>query len=139
MRISDWSSDVGSSDLVSSGAHRDSDIGGGERRGIVNAVTRHGDAAAFALKCLDLPMLVFGRDIGLDLVDPKLACNSLGGRAAVTGEHHDANAAVVNSPDRSGRGWLDGVSHGQQPSRRAVRSEEHTSELQSLMRISYDA
>src|SRR3546814_2322454 len=88
-------------------------------------------------------MLVFGRDIGLDLVDPKLACNSLGGRAAVTGEHHDANAAVVNSPDRSGRGWLDGVSHGQQPSRRAVdrnehhRSEEHTSELQSLMRISY--
>src|SRR3546814_2292465 len=101
-------------------------------------------------------MLVFGRDIGLDLVDPKLACNSLGGRAAVTGEHHDANAAVVNSPDRSGRGWLDGVSHGQQPSRRAVdrnehhrpalsatflrgpaRSEEHTSELQSLMSISY--
>src|SRR3546814_5887206 len=70
-------------------------------------------------------MLVFGRDIGLDLVDPKLACNSLGGRAAVTGEHHDANAAVVNSPDRSGRGWLDGVSHGQQPSRRAVDRNEH--------------
>src|SRR3546814_13094254 len=70
-------------------------------------------------------MLVFGRDIGLDLVDPKLACNSLGGRAAVTGEHHDATAAVVNSPDRSGRGWLDGVSHGQQPSRRAVDRNEH--------------
>src|SRR3546814_4312364 len=32
---------------------------------------------------------------------------------------------LVNSPDRSGRGWLDGVSHGQQPSRRAVDRNEH--------------
>src|SRR3546814_12985114 len=117
MRISDWSSDVCSSDLVSSGAHRDADIGGGERRGIVNAVTRHGDAAAFALKCPDLPMLVFRRDIGLDLVDPKLAYNSLRGRAAVPSQPPAPPAAVAASPARLDRALLDGLGQRTQPSR----------------------
>src|SRR3546814_8593597 len=43
------------------------------------------------------------------------------------GDHRDGAAALRAAPDRGGRCVGSGV-----------RSEEHTSELQSLMRISYD-
>src|SRR3546814_2798645 len=93
MRISDWSSDVCSSDL---GARPD------RPRGI-------GGRGRAALRC----SLPFGR--GFVPHHSGCATNFLRG-AAATGD------------DPSGP--------SQQPGR-TLRSEEHTSELQSLMRISY--
>src|SRR3546814_5457214 len=78
--------------LFRSRAHGDADIGLRQRRGIVDAIARHGDLAAFALKLPDDARLVLRKHVGADLVDAEP---------------------------------------------RGDRSEEHTSELQSLMRISY--
>src|SRR3546814_1808846 len=113
MRISDWSSDVCSSDLTvaplvyrpapsrcgrSDDAERDR---AGDRRGLVRP---------------DRPLRGAGDD------------------------RSDAAAAGV-SGDRRRPGWVAGGRPcGRPPHRRrpgAARSEEHTSELQSLMRISY--
>src|SRR3546814_6211171 len=96
MRISDWSSDVCSSDL--------------DRNGI--RPTRRSDSRG-----------------GGDVVGGgnRRYCRFLGGGAATGDEyrHRAAGPPLVRRPDglRSGRG--------------GDRSEEHTSELQSLMRISY--
>src|SRR3546814_2355892 len=60
-----------------------------------------------------------------------------GGRR-VDGEHTDAQLPLAERPDerRGGRRLADARAPGQPDDPRA-RSEEHTSELQSLMRISY--
>src|SRR3546814_10720907 len=104
MRISDWSSDVCSSDLA--------DIGSGQGRRIVDAVAGHGNHPAFTLEPGDYGALLVRQDLGLDLIDPKPPSNRLGGRAVVARQHDDPDALCL-------------------------RSEEHTSELQSLIRLSY--
>src|SRR3546814_7135285 len=101
MRISDWSSDVCSSDLRRSG-----DVPGGDRRSL----------EADQLQLPDFP----GRSAG----DPALAHRGGGDRrrgAAAPLLDHRLPAALAD----------DLLPHRRQ------RSEEHTSELQSLMRISY--
>src|SRR3546814_6295952 len=108
MRISDWSSDVCSSDLESmqrlrvrpAGSH-----GGGDGAG--NLRVRGQDR-------LDLAQLdPVPLDLHLEVLTPEELdrCRRVGRRAGVGTE----SAEIA----------------------RAVRSEEHTSELQSLMRISY--
>src|SRR3546814_6004673 len=61
--------------------------------------------------------------------DPAVAqadfARGMGGDVAVVGHQHHGLAALVHFVDQA------------QHVRRALRSEEHTSELQSLMRISY--
>ena len=58
-------------DIGAGDAHRDPDIGGLERRRIVDAVAGHRHDLAAALEALDDPQLVFGIDprIHLNLVD----------------------------------------------------------------------
>src|SRR3546814_6478684 len=103
MRISDWSSDVCSSDL-------------------------------FGLVLLHDRALFLRQHLGLDLIDAELARNGLGGRPVVAGEHDDPQAVRAELPYGLRRGLLDRVRDADQA---GDRSEEHTSELQSLMRISY--
>src|SRR3546814_15537672 len=55
--------------LFRSRAHGDADIGLRQRRGIVDAIARHGDLAAFALKLPDDARLVLRKHVGADLVD----------------------------------------------------------------------
>src|SRR3546814_2257786 len=103
MRISDWSSDVCSSDLNA-----------GDRRQAVHGLRQH-EARWHGPGPLDLP-----------------------------DDHRGQWRADM---DAGGRGWRHRVSlyprqrdHGErawQPESSCIRSEEHTSELQSLMRISY--
>src|SRR3546814_10847952 len=97
MRISDWSSDVCSSDL-----HHRSQLAGVSGHGKANS--SGGNAAEIRLHARDLVAgsLKAGDFTLLDDIDTQSV-----GRPGVT------------------------------PSHRIVRSEEHTSELQSLMRISY--
>src|SRR3546814_2537543 len=108
MRISDWSSDVCSSDLL--GAHHvfDGLRGGGLRQerseiaGVAGA-HRHADLA-----------------FGLEAPDAR--------SVARTRIHHQERAFLRIDLD---------VGRRQDAQQAVIRSEEHTSELQSLIRISY--
>src|SRR3546814_1669620 len=92
MRISDWSSDVCSSDLFTRTTAKGIEVVGGAAKG----------RAIIILNPADPPMIMRDTIFTLtDLVDESLVC--------------DAVKAMVAE----------------------VRSEEHTSELQSLMRNSY--
>ena len=83
---------------VGAGAHGDADVGGGERRRVVDAVAGHGDDAAFAAQPLDHRRLAVRQHLGLDLVDAEIARDRLRGRAVVAGEHHDAQARRGAAP-----------------------------------------
>src|SRR3546814_3438932 len=113
MRISDWSSDVCSSDLyvpriprvapTAKAVHRpvDAPVRGGEQPAALHAAFQVG---------VDNPL-----DLGFGTLV----------------HHAPARAAVLAAVDALFRHHrIDGIGHG-------ARSEEHTSELQSLMRISY--
>src|SRR3546814_9097418 len=112
MRISDWSSDVCSSDL---GAATRS----ARHLGRADAAGDHtGDGADRAVR-LALSRVEQGRDLyaRLGSLDQDRACHLVGPVA----HHHLPRRGDVARHARA----------------RSVRSEEHTSELQSLMRISY--
>src|SRR3546814_5563347 len=112
MRISDWSSDVCSSDLSTSADRRNGEPG-----------TIDGQAGLH-------------RGIG-----PARAHGGAGGDREQHGERLDHRVQGRSRPVRpalSDRpGARDAPSHLRRGDRRRSRSEEHTSELQSLMRISY--
>src|SRR3546814_5889346 len=98
MRISDWSSDVCSSDLVPPVV---GEVGAGDDE-------QHPGRAG---------------DVGEGRAQPAHDAASSHAHADREGEQNERHAEAV------------GHEHGD--ARRQVRSEEHTSELQSLMRISY--
>src|SRR3546814_9120067 len=125
MRISDWSSDVCSSDLAP---------------GLAALHGVHGqdvaDAAAEERK--------FARDVRAghpfhlpDRGDPQLA---VVGRVVVGQDPDEAPVFASAHVQATGsHGWAPGREVGEVsvPALRPLRSEEHPSELQSLMRISY--
>src|SRR3546814_1340384 len=100
MRISDWSSDVCSSDLLGDAAARSACRHRGGHRGDLGAVRRQGCPPGGARRCIAAPGLCRPR------------------------------------PPHPGAGEP-AVERRQVLRRKGGRSEEHTSELQSLMRISY--
>src|SRR3546814_4420987 len=105
MRISDWSSDVCSSDLWPSCLRHRNGVSPPSRARVKNIVTRLG-------KCSSVRIVSPG----------------------------SADAAFDQEPSalrRTGKTLCRAGSHCICNAREAVRSEEHTSELQSLMRISY--
>src|SRR3546814_3239020 len=103
MRISDWSSDVCSSDLgPSARAERD----------CRPPKKRSGKSGT--------PTRIRPTSAGSHAGQPEIRrC-----RADARGNRHDRRSKAGRGPCRTAAGWQ-------------VRSEEHTSELQSLMRISY--
>src|SRR3546814_5048457 len=131
MRISDWSSDVCSSDLPEVGTLRSDPLQ--ERANRQRRAARL-DGPDFRLQCL----LQLGT---VDQQRPGQARHQQRRRAqqeqrqvdaAQAAIQHDAVPAqkVMSVPSQNTRPSL--------PSSFTDRSEEHTSELQSLMRISYD-
>src|SRR3546814_10775764 len=118
MRISDWSSDVCSSDLGDDGADLLSGGAGDDvLLGLAGADTLHGGAG------IDV-FVVGDGDTVLDWAAGEELI--LDGAVALTAARI-TRAGDVLSIDTDGDGTTDAT----------VRSEEHTSELQSLMRISY--
>src|SRR3546814_6927590 len=115
MRISDWSSVVCSSDLRASGLHG---VLGQAKRGIVLDLKKP-EAVALA-RALAAKSDVLIENYATGVMD------RLGlGAEAVRAASPDLIYVSASGFGRTG------------PQARAVRSEEHTSELQSLMRISY--
>ena len=63
---------------VGAGAHRQAEVGLGQRGGVVHAVADHGDDLALALQPADDVDLVLGQHLGDDLVDADLGGDPLG-------------------------------------------------------------
>src|SRR3546814_2713976 len=106
MRISDWSSDVCSSDLRGAG---------GERR-------QHDDGALAALhRKAEVHRLALAQQQGVE----------------VPCEEREQNSADENQRRRQRHAAPGDAAEAAEQPVVQVRSEEHTSELQSLMRISY--
>src|SRR3546814_3361386 len=124
MRISDWSSDVCSSDLQVYGSTADYGL---RHRGLREGVGRHDrgsrlfPAARWRGKS--------GIQSSLRLVDGQRHANHAG-----RGNKHIRRLAT-EMPRNPRRDSLD--SRAPAIAGEGIRSEEHTSELQSLMRISY--
>ena len=85
-----------------SGVHRDPDIRLREGRGVVGAVTGHGDEVAALLLATDELQLVLRRRFGQVVVDTGLGGDRLGRERVVAGDHHraDAHPAHVGEPGR---------------------------------------
>src|SRR3546814_5558296 len=128
MRISDWSSDVCSSDLEVAERLR-----GGVRRQLTQVVDRRGARAQRLDRVLgevadaQVRMRVALAGQRLEFADQRLDQRRLAG--AVGAEQADAVAGFEAEADV--------VEDGDPLHLLGSRSEEHTSELQSLMRISY--
>src|SRR3546814_1621962 len=120
MRISDWSSDVCSSDLSQSL--------GDDLRGVQGAPVGAGDDAADPASGEAPGHLV---RLALALLG-ELRIDDAGVDAGAGEVHVEVRLPVADQDHRSVRGPSSRLS-----ARLSSRSEEHTSELQSLMRISY--
>src|SRR3546814_5708245 len=126
MRISDWSSDVCSSDLEDDERQRTDDIGG--RFGF----RRHGLDLEPHLGALSEHVRKIGEGFG-----------QVAARLALNGKRDDEELELGRA--EAVGGFLKRLLHGaadadavcDRAELGADRSEEHTSELQSLMRISY--
>ena len=80
---------------VGAGAHRDADVGLGQRRRVVDAVAGHRDDAALGLQPLDRFGFLVGQHLGATSSSPSLPRHGLGRRPVVAGEHDDAEALGV--------------------------------------------
>src|SRR3546814_9801490 len=130
MRISDWSSDVCSSDLV--------EIGDAKLGFQVEAAGLRQQLAELVDRPLPVPGEVRGALAGAGRREDigGAAARRLGGgeELALIGlADGDVGSREVAQDQGSGQR----AHRGGRPGRPIIRSEEHTSELQSLMRISY--
>ena len=69
--------------------------------------------------------LVLRQNFGDHFVNLKFSGDGLGGRAAVAGQHHDADAVRVQLANRFGGGLLDGIGDGEQSRDFVLDDHEH--------------
>src|SRR5690606_8750657 len=77
---------------VGAGSHREPEVGGGERRGIVDAVTDHGDDLALGLESAYDVDLVGGQDARDDALDPDRGRDGTRCALVVTGDQQRGQA-----------------------------------------------
>src|SRR3546814_7898236 len=118
MRISDWSSDVCSSDLVE---EREVDVHAFELQSAADLLDAGKPLLRLRVEC---GSGTYVRSLVRDLGE-ELGC----------GAHVAEMRRLWVDPFREPRLWT--LEALQAPDERGERSEEHTSELQSIMRISY--
>jgi hypothetical protein len=106
---------------VRPGPDGDPDVGGGQGRGIVHAVSHHGDPLPLLLEFPDLGRLVLGEDLCEDGVDPQFLRHRIGHGPGVAGEHGHLDAPLLEGADRLPALLADGVGHGEDRQRLASR------------------
>jgi hypothetical protein len=74
---------------ICTSANRNADVGLCQGWSVVDAITNHGNFAAFCLQCRDLFDLVARQQISKYLVDASLLCNCYSGRLVIAGLHGD--------------------------------------------------
>src|SRR3546814_4649452 len=129
MRISDWSSDVCSSDLQGNDTH---DEGDGGHQNWPQAQTAGFDGRLDG--CCALQFQLAGE---LHDQDGVLAGQTHQDHQTYLGEDIVVATRQPNAGQRGQYAHGHDKNHRQRQGQAFVRSEEHTSELQSLMRISY--
>ena len=87
---------------VGARAHRDADVRLRERGGVIDAVARHRHEPPLACSRLTTSPFWSGSTSAIDLVDAERLRHGLGGRPAVAGQHHDADAFALQGVDRFG-------------------------------------
>ena len=70
---------------IGAGANRDTEIGLGKRRGVVDAVADHRHRLAFGLQVAHFGRLLVREDLGEHMINCSLLCDRLGSRAIVAG------------------------------------------------------
>src|SRR3546814_3044272 len=120
MRISDWSSDVCSSDLCDHGGNSDREYGWFDFRSMVGKEGWSGATLRF-FERVSQPRVEFSRDSFGRSYPVEQSWDNLPLRRLIDAKVRvlDRHNEKLDIPDEQ------------------LRSEEHTSELQSLMRISY--
>src|SRR3546814_3052808 len=117
MRISDWSSDVCSSDLIDV---VEAEVLPDQKSAVVLRLQREGRIVAMAGDGVNDAPALAAADVGIAM-------------------GHGTDVAMESAGVTLLKGDLNGIVRARQLSEATManRSEEHTSELQSLMRISY--
>ncbi|CKS19030.1 Uncharacterised protein [Mycobacterium tuberculosis] len=112
-------------DVGSGKAHGDPDIGGGQRRGVVDAVADHPDDVAVVLQLAHRRELVLRHDLGAPLINPQFVGDNLGDLRVVAGEHDDpANPIGPQLRQHLGRLRTHLVAQADQADQRAVHREQ---------------
>jgi hypothetical protein len=120
-RVGAHQHDVGGLDRhVGAGPDRDPDIGGGQRRRVVDPVADHRHAGTLRLQPAHLGRLVPGKHLGDDGVDAEFAGDPLRGGGVVPGEHDDPGAESVQFLDREAGRRAGRVGDREQPGHRTV-------------------
>jgi hypothetical protein len=90
---------------VGAGAHREAEVGLGERGGVVDAVADHGHDPALVLQSADDVDLVLGQDLGDDVVDADLGGDGRAARSlspvSSTGRRPSARSSAIASAEVS--------------------------------------
>ncbi len=76
-------------------AHRDTDIGFGQRGSIIDTISGHRNHVAFTLETPNDGIFLIGQYVGFHLSDAELAGDRLCGGAIVAGQHDDADALAA--------------------------------------------
>src|SRR3546814_8149117 len=118
MRISDWSSDVYSSDLLGSGQELEVDV-------VQHRLGRAGEGLCQPLHHIRILIAGHACSVGI------LVCGIARGFSEARPHWQTCWSGLSRAPPSSRSPWRSSSGF------RSARSEEHTSELQSLMRISY--
>eukprot|EP01022_Parablepharisma_sp_SALTPOND_P021550 TRINITY_DN427_c1_g1_i8.p1 TRINITY_DN427_c1_g1~~TRINITY_DN427_c1_g1_i8.p1 ORF type:complete len:1229 (-),score=506.41 TRINITY_DN427_c1_g1_i8:439-4125(-) len=100
---------------IGAGGHGDADVGGGQRRGIVDAVADHRHhARAVGTQRVDGGGLVARQHLGAHVADAQFAGHALRSAPVVAAEHDGGNAQPVQGGDGVPGAGLDLVAEGQQ-------------------------
>ena len=84
-----------------------------ECRGIVDAITGHGDHAPFGLQLADDLGLLVREHLRLDPVDPELLGHCTGRGPVITGQHNDLDTILVQRGNRLARRRLYRIGNGE--------------------------
>ena len=81
-------------------ANRNTDLGPGQGRGVIDTVADHGHAQTALLQLGDLGVLVLRQNLGEDLIDPQILAHCLGDLGGVTGDHRHLHPAGLQGAHR---------------------------------------
>ena len=94
--------------------HSETDVGPGQRRGVVDAVARHAHLVSPGFQFLDDGELVRREQTGLEAVHAHLTGDGRCRVLVVTGEHDRGHAQCLQFPDSFQTACLERIGHGEQ-------------------------
>ncbi len=110
---------------IGAGAHRNTDVGRSQGRGIIDPIACHGDPSALGLELVDQLHLVLRPDLAVDFVNAQGMPDRVSGSLGITRSHHDAQSVGSQGFQGLQGGVLDPVSHGHGASQAPIHAQVH--------------